>query len=76
MYSEVLRRWKRDHVCYVQKETGVSGFVLKGAPVEVLAAAIRKCADGEEVIDPALAARALEGGACPSVKATPNATNR
>lgn len=52
---------------FVQRamETGVSGFVLKDAPVEVLAAAIRKCAAGEEVIDPALAARALKAGACP-----------
>src|SRR5579859_6119315 len=49
---------------FVQRamETGVSGFVLKDAPVEVLAAAIRKCAAGEEVIDPALAARALKAG--------------
>jgi two-component system response regulator DesR len=44
---------------------GVSGFVLKDAPVEVLAAAIRRCAAGEEVIDPALAARALRAGSCP-----------
>jgi two-component system, NarL family, response regulator DesR len=52
---------------FVQRamESGVSGFVLKDAPVEVLAAAIRKCAGGEEVIDPALAARALKAGACP-----------
>jgi len=52
---------------FVQRamETRVSGFVLKDAPVEVLAAAIRKCAAGEEVIDPALAARALKAGACP-----------
>jgi two-component system response regulator DesR len=44
---------------------GVSGFVLKDAPVEVLAAAIRRCAAGEEVIDPTLAARALRAGPCP-----------
>ena len=44
---------------------GVSGFVLKDAPVEVLAAAIRRCAAGEEVIDPALAARALRAGSSP-----------
>jgi DNA-binding NarL/FixJ family response regulator len=29
-------------------ESGVSGFVLKDAPVEVLADAIRRCARGEE----------------------------
>jgi two-component system, NarL family, response regulator DesR len=52
---------------FVQRamETGVSGFVLKDAPVEVLAAAIRKCAAGEEVIDATLAARALKAGVCP-----------
>jgi two-component system, NarL family, response regulator DesR len=46
-------------------EGGVSGFVLKDAPVEALAAAIRRCAAGAAVIDPALAARALREGACP-----------
>ena len=52
---------------FVQRamECGVSGFVLKDAPVEVLAAAIRRCVAGEEVIDPALAARALRAGSCP-----------
>jgi two-component system response regulator DesR len=52
---------------FVQRamKCGVSGFVLKDAPVEVLAAAIRRCAAGEEVIDPALAARALRAGPCP-----------
>jgi two-component system response regulator DesR len=46
-------------------EGGVSGFVLKDAPVEALAAAIRRCAAGEDVVDPALAARALRAGPCP-----------
>ncbi len=52
---------------FVQRaiEGGVSGFVLKDAPVEVLAGAIRRCAAGEEVLDPALAARALRVAACP-----------
>jgi two-component system, NarL family, response regulator DesR len=52
---------------FVQRalESGVAGFVLKDAPVEVLAAAIRRCAAGEEVVDPALAARALKAGPCP-----------
>src|SRR5437763_12408457 len=47
------------------RESGVSGFVLKDAPVEVLAAAIRQCAAGDEVIDPSLAARALRAGSRP-----------
>ncbi len=44
---------------FVQRalESGVSGFVLKDAPIEVLAAAIRRCAAGENVVDPTLAAR-------------------
>ncbi len=46
-------------------EGGVSGFVLKDAPVEVLAVAIRRCAAGEDVVDPTLAARALRAGPCP-----------
>jgi two-component system response regulator DesR len=52
---------------FVQRamEGGVSGFMLKDAPVEVLAAAIRRCAAGEAVVDPALAARALRAGPCP-----------
>jgi two-component system, NarL family, response regulator DesR len=44
---------------------GVSGFVLKDAPVEVLAAVIRRCAAGEDVVDPTLAARALRVGPGP-----------
>ena len=44
---------------------GVAGFVLKDAPVEALAAAIRRCAAGEEVVEPTLAARALRAGPCP-----------
>ncbi|MGI9149031.1 MAG: response regulator [Chloroflexota bacterium] len=52
---------------YVQRamDGGVFGFVLKDAPVEVLAVAIRRCAAGEEVIDPMLAARALRAASCP-----------
>ena len=46
-------------------ESGVAGFVLKDAPVEALAAAIRRCAAGEDVVDPSLAAQALRAGPCP-----------
>jgi two-component system response regulator DesR len=45
--------------------SGVSGFVLKDAPVETLAAAIRRCAAGDDVVDASLAAQALRSGACP-----------
>jgi two-component system response regulator DesR len=52
---------------YVQRAMagGVSGFLLKDAPAEALAAAIRRCAAGEDVVDPALAARALRAGSSP-----------
>jgi len=51
---------------FVQRamEGGVSRFVLKDAPVDALARAIRRCADGEEVINPMLAARALRAASC------------
>ena len=52
---------------FVQRamEGGVSGFVLKDARVEALAAPIRRCAAGEDVVDPSLAAQALRAGPCP-----------
>jgi two-component system response regulator DesR len=52
---------------FVQRamESGVSGFVLKDAPVETLAVAIRRCVAGEDVVDSSLAAQALRAGPCP-----------
>ncbi len=46
-------------------EAGVSGFVVKDAPAEVLAGAIRKVMAGERVIDPTLAASTLAAGESP-----------
>jgi two-component system response regulator DesR len=46
-------------------EAGASGFLLKDAPSDVLADAIRRVAAGEQVVDPDLAARALSEGASP-----------
>jgi two-component system response regulator DesR len=46
-------------------EAGVSGFVVKDAPAEQLADAVRRVADGERVVDPALAAATLAGGPSP-----------
>jgi two-component system, NarL family, response regulator DesR len=46
-------------------EAGVSGFVVKDAPAEVLAAAIRRVVAGERVIDPTLAASTLAAGESP-----------
>jgi two-component system response regulator DesR len=46
-------------------DAGVSGFLLKDAPVTELAVAIRKVFAGERVVDPALALAALSEGASP-----------
>ncbi|MCU1394634.1 MAG: desR [Ilumatobacteraceae bacterium] len=43
-------------------EAGVLGFVVKDAPAEQLADAIRRVAVGERVVDPQLAAATLAGG--------------
>src|SRR5580704_19175208 len=44
---------------------GASGFLLKDAPADDLAAAIRQVAQGQRVVDPSLAAAALALGDCP-----------
>ncbi|UQX88926.1 response regulator transcription factor [Jatrophihabitans telluris] len=46
-------------------ESGAVGFVVKDAPAEQLADAVRRVANGERVVDPALAAATLAGGASP-----------
>lgn len=46
-------------------ESGVCGFVLKDASIEALAASIRRCAAGEHVIDPGVAAAARRIGVSP-----------
>lgn len=46
-------------------EGGAAGFLLKDAPARELAAAIRRAAAGERVVDPGLAAAALSDGASP-----------
>jgi two-component system response regulator DesR len=46
-------------------EAGASGFVVKDAPAEQLADAVRRVARGERVVDPGLAAATLAGGPSP-----------
>ncbi|MFI6514359.1 response regulator transcription factor [Spirillospora sp. NPDC050679] len=46
-------------------EAGAAAFLIKDGPAEELAAAIRRVAAGERVIDPALAAAALSAGPNP-----------
>jgi two-component system response regulator DesR len=52
---------------YLRKaiDAGVSGFLLKDAPPDELAAAIRRTARGEKVIDTQLAVAALSEGSSP-----------
>jgi two-component system response regulator DesR len=46
-------------------EAGAAGFVVKDAPAEALADAVRRVYAGEHVIDPALAAATLAAGESP-----------
>jgi two-component system response regulator DesR len=46
-------------------EAGASGFLLKDAPAQELASAIRRAVAGERIVDPGLAAAALSEGECP-----------
>ncbi|MEO6887217.1 MAG: response regulator transcription factor [Jatrophihabitantaceae bacterium] len=46
-------------------EAGALGFVVKDAPPEQLVDAVRRVARGERIVDPALAAATLAGGASP-----------
>ena len=46
-------------------ESGASGFLLKDAPAQELASAIRRAVAGERVVDPGLAAAALSQGESP-----------
>jgi two-component system response regulator DesR len=52
---------------YLQRaiDAGANGFVVKDAPAEQLADAIRRVAAGERVVDPVLAAETLAHGASP-----------
>jgi two-component system response regulator DesR len=64
-HSLILTTFGRPGFLRRAMESGASGFLLKDAPARELAAAIRRCALGERVIDPALAAAALADGASP-----------
>jgi two-component system, NarL family, response regulator DesR len=46
-------------------EAGASGFLVKDAPAERLADAIRRATRGQRIIDPELAAAALQKGSSP-----------
>src|SRR5437868_11335761 len=46
-------------------EAGAVGYVVKDAPAEQLADAVRRVTRGERVVDPSLAAATLAGGPSP-----------
>lgn len=46
-------------------DAGAAGFVVKDTPAEQLAAMVRRVAQGQRVVDPALAADSLAGGLNP-----------
>ena len=63
--SVILTTFGRPGYLRRAMESGASGFVVKDCPPEQLAAAIRRVAAGERVVDPALAAESLATGASP-----------
>lgn len=56
-------------------ESGVVGFLVKDAPANELATAIRRVMNGERVIDPALATAALSEGSNPLTEREREALN-
>jgi two-component system response regulator DesR len=63
--SVILTTFGRPGFLRRAMDSGAVGFLLKDAPARELAAAIRRCASGERVIDPALAVAALTDGPSP-----------
>ncbi|MGW7414698.1 response regulator [Streptomyces sp. NPDC054863] len=61
----VLTTFGRPGYLRAAMEAGAHAFLVKDAPAAQLAEAVRKVLAGERVIDPALAAAALAGGANP-----------
>jgi two-component system response regulator DesR len=63
--SVILTTFGRPGYLRRAMESGACGFVVKDAPPEELADAIRRVANGERVVDPALAAATLASGVSP-----------
>jgi len=63
--SVILTTFGRPGFLRRAMESGAYGFVVKDAPAERLADAIRRVAAGERVVDPALAAATLASGVSP-----------
>jgi two-component system, NarL family, response regulator DesR len=63
--SVILTTFGRPGYLRRAMEAGASGFVVKDAPAEQLADAIRRVVTGERVVDPTLAAETLAHGPSP-----------
>jgi two-component system, NarL family, response regulator DesR len=63
--SLILTTFARPGLVRQAIESGSHGYLLKDAPADELARAIRRCAAGESVIDASLAIEALAEGANP-----------
>ncbi len=63
--SVILTTFGRPGYLRRAMESGARGFVVKDAPPEQLAGAIRRVAAGERVVDPVLAAATLASGPSP-----------
>jgi len=63
--SVILTTFGRPGYLRRAMESGAYGFVVKDSAPEALAAAIRRVAAGERVVDPALAAASLAAGVSP-----------
>ncbi len=61
----ILTTFGRPGYLHRAMEGGAAGFLLKDAPADELAAALRRVVAGERVVDPALAAAALSEGPNP-----------
>jgi two-component system, NarL family, response regulator DesR len=61
----ILTTFRRPGYLRRAMESGALGFVVKDAPAERLADAVRRVAEGQRVVDPALAAETLAGGPSP-----------
>src|SRR5262245_5587573 len=64
-HSVMLTTFGRPGYLKRAMESGATGYLLKAAPARDLADAVRRCARGERVVDPALAAAALAEGPSP-----------
>jgi two-component system response regulator DesR len=63
--SLILTTFPRPGLVRQAMESGAHGYLLKDAPADELAKAIRRCAAGESVVDASLAIEALAEGASP-----------